>query len=203
MQVAPGANHDREIINKLVLFSNAVKKSPEEYRSFALSYEAQTAIVAQRDPLFLEECLTSYECVISPKVHDDVIKMLDFEMFKTFCQLNQVQTHDSWYGNEKLILEMFQQQDFEFIKEFLKHWYFSETTLRKIVLEIEKNAPFNRTVLTEVMNWQPLPVSILMLLVDNDEKELLKIHYEKYGIDERVLTHLAYLTNFKHYINGD
>ena len=196
-------NHDAKTINKLVLYSNTVKKSPAEYRAYALSYEAQAAIVAQRNPKFLEECFANYECIISPKVHDDVVKMHDIEMFKAFCQLNQVQNHDTWYGNEKLILEMLQKHDFEFIKEFLKHWYFSETTLRKIVQQIPQDAAFHRTVLTEVLNWQPFPVNILMLLVDNNEKELLKTHYEKYGIDERVLTHLTYLMNFKHYIGKD
>ena len=147
----------------------------------------------------------------------EIIKLNDLEMFRIYCQRKPSSTKEMSHSTEELLLE---NGNNEMLNLAFKSFQFSTRTLLALVnagneeilkryfeirglenwqqLELIRNG--NKKAIALYLSNRPLDKDAQMLLAKKEYKDLLKMHYLKYGIHDDVLAYQANLNNFKNYI---
>lgn len=148
---------------------------------------------------------------------EEIIKLNDLEMFRIYCQRKASPTKALSQSAENLLLESGNK---EMLNLALESFQLSTNTLLALVnagneeilkryfeirgldnwqqLELIRNG--NKKAIALYLSNRPLDKDAQMLLAKKEYKDLLKMHYLKYGIHDDVLAYQANLNNFKNYI---
>lgn len=148
---------------------------------------------------------------------EEIIKLNDLEMFRIYCQIRPSSTKGLSCSTEKLLLESGNK---EMLNLAFGAFQFSTRTLLALVNADNEEILKRYFEIRGLENWQqqelirngnkkaialylsnrPLDKDAQMLLAKKEYKDLLKMHYLKYGIHDDVLAYQANLNNFKNYI---
>ena len=122
---------------------------------------------------------------------EEIIKLNDLEMFRIYCQIRPSSTKGLSCSTEKLLLEAGNE-------EILKRYFEIRGLENWQQQELIRNG--NKKAIAMYLSNRPLDKDAQMLLAKKEYKDLLKMHYLKYGIHDDVLAYQANLNNFKNYI---
>lgn len=148
---------------------------------------------------------------------EEIIKLNDLEMFRIYCQRKPDSTKALHRSTEDILFEC---GNSEMLDLAFKTFQFSTGRLLALVIagneeilkrffafqalnswqqeELIRNG--NKKAIALYLSNRPLDRDAQMLLAKKEYKDLLKMHYLKYGIHDDVLAYQANLNNFKNYI---
>lgn len=163
------------------------------------------------------EWLLSKGCDLYGSSVEEIIKLNDLEMFRIYCQRKPDSTQALPCSTEDILFECGNR---EMLDLAFKTFQFSTGRLFALVNAGNEEILKRYFEIRGLENWQqqelirsgnkkaialylsnrPLDKDAQMLLAKKEYKDLLKMHYLKYGIHDDVLAYQANLNNFKNYI---
>lgn len=209
-----GESGNLEVFNALLYHSSYVEK-------LTINPEAAVCFVRQLTTDFLRSFIFPQELVSIPQVLDTLLERQDPELLKNVLSVLKSVSKSLTYDQEKYVITSGNKEIFiTLIKEVplrsntledlinegnidVLHEYFNQRELPTKSLQDLLVQKGHRKLLAIYVSQHPLCDDALIELVKKDYRDILKLHYLKHGVSERVLMYIVGLDCFKKYINLD
>lgn len=163
-----------------------------------ISEQALEALVQLKDAKLLHDVLKkhlieqaemhyNYPHCIWQTCYELTLKMQDVQTLKAFCALRFVPQCHFGPEHEKMI---FARGTDEMVQFYLTQWKLFDETIDALSDERLNYAHWEDVLKAEI-EQRPLTQNTLFYLVKKNKIDLLKLHYQKYGLDSEVMAYYA------------